>query len=124
MTWFLTLSYIYSSVVSEVCSFIVPRDEEGEEEVRRRERDLGIVPTSPASLLSHLQINSPPPSNIPVGSLGNNGPQPPMTGLSPGIRMTFLLPRDSGVQSVTPSNKRFVCVLVCYFSKGDVQSEM
>ncbi|XP_028409090.1 uncharacterized protein LOC114531676 [Dendronephthya gigantea] len=56
-------------------------DEEGDEEVRRRERDLGIVPTSPVSLLSHLQINSPPPSNVPVGS--HNGPQPHTTGLSP-----------------------------------------
>ena len=42
-------------------------DEEGDEEVRRRERDLGIVPTSPASLLGLLQIASPPHSVSPVG---------------------------------------------------------
>ena len=54
----------------ELFSSVFHSDEEGEEEIRRRERELGIVPTSPASLLSHLQLAgpSPPPSTTPAGS--------------------------------------------------------
>jgi hypothetical protein len=53
--------------------------------VRRRERDLGIVPTSPASLLSHLQIaSSPSSSSSRVGS-PDDLPQPQMPQYTPGM---------------------------------------
>ena len=56
---------LYADVKNVV--YLLLSDEEGEDEVRRRERELGIVPTSPSSLLSHLQIAS-PPSNTPASS--------------------------------------------------------
>ena len=76
----------------DLCSFFLRSDEEGDEEVRRRERELGIIPTSPSSLLSHLQIASPPAAlGSPVGSPSDMH-QPPMPPYPPGIKK-FLLAR-------------------------------
>lgn len=56
--------------------FVACSDEEGEEEVRRREREMGIIPTSPSSMLSILQLGS-PPGNPPVNVPEDFRPQNP-----------------------------------------------